>query len=406
MKLLYRARTKEGKSQKGVIEASSRKAALGILEKYGLYVTSLKEAGKRGILSMKIGLFQRVSQQELISFTRQLATMMKSAIPPLEALRAQLMQTTSTNFREKILKMAESIETGNTFSQAFAIYPKVFDPFYVSIIKAGEATGKVSDSLTYLAEHLERQYNFNQKVKGAMLYPAFVIAVFIASFSVVIFFIVPRLSEILKTFKGDLPWMTRLLIWSADFISKGGWVVVPILLVPLAILPFYLRRSRNFKLVFDRFSLKLPILGEFYKKIYLTRFAENFSILLAAGLPITQSIKITRGIMSNSLYKKILRKAEERVSKGERISETLNQYPKLFPAFVTQMVFTGEETGKLDKILQDMVEFYRQEIERTAEKLSTVLEPILIIILGIGIAILAFAVFIPLFKIGVGGIGT
>lgn len=405
MKFSYKARTKEGKIQRGTIEVSSRKAALGILEKYGFYVTSLKEKGKERFLGKEISLVRRISQKDIVIFTRQFGVMLKSAIPLVEALRAQVAQTNNSGFREKILRMAESVETGSALSQAFSLYPKVFNPFYVSIIKSGEATGKVADSLNYLADHLERDYNLYQKIKGAMIYPAFVIMVFIAAFFLVTFFIVPKLTEILKDFAGKLPLATRLLMILSEFVRKGGWILILSILGGLFFLPQYLKRSRKTSKFYDKISLKVPILGDFYKKIYLSRFAENLSVLISAGLPITQALRITHDIIDNSIYKKIIKEVEERVARGERISLVLSEHPKQIPPFLCQMISTGEETGRLEETLMDVVNFYRQEIERTASNLTTILEPVLILVLGIGVAILAVSIFIPLFKIGMGGFG-
>lgn len=405
MKFYYKARTKEGKIQKGQIEASSRKAALDILEKYGLYTTFLKEEKGKGILRKEIPLVGGIAHKDIVIFTRQFGTMLKAAIPPLEALRAQVSQVSNPQFREKILRMAEAVEQGSALSQAFSLYPKIFDPFYVSIIKSGEATGKVADSLNYLADHLEREYNLRQKIKGAMIYPAFVIAVFIAAFFLVTFFIVPRLTEILEAFAGELPLTTKLMISLSDFVRKGGWILIFLVFGIIFLLPQIFKRQKSSRKFYDRFVLKIPIVGDFFKKIYLTRFSENLSVLISAGLPITQALKITREIIENSLYKKIIQEAEKRVARGERISEVFRAYPAEIPPFVCQMIATGEETGRLERTLMDIVSFYRQEIERTTENLTTIIEPVLILTLGIGIAVLAVSIFIPLFKIGLGGMG-
>lgn len=399
MKFSYRARTKQGRLQSGEIEASSRKGALDVLEKNGLYITFLQEE-KKGLFNKKLVWGRDISSRDLVVFTRQLSTMLKSAISPLEALRAQVTQAASASFRQKILKMAETIETGGTLSQAFALYPKVFGVFYVSIIKSGEATGKVADSMLYLADHLETEYNFNQKIIAALVYPSFVVAVFLGSGLVILLFVIPKLSEILKNFSGNLPWMTKILIKVADFVGHGGWVVAPIILVPLIIAPIFVRRSQEAKSFYHRYSLKIPLVGDLFKKIYISRFAENLSILISSGLPITQAIKITGEIIANSSYKKAIKETEEKVSRGEKISAVLSGYPDLFPAFVIQMISTGEETGRVDQTLMDMVKFYRGDIERAIERLTTLLEPAMILVLGIGIGILAFAVFIPLFQMG------
>lgn len=405
MKFTYKARTKEGRIKLGEIEASSRRAALDVLEKYGLYVTSLQQEST-SLFSKRLSIGRAVSQKDLVIFARQLSIMLKSAIPPLEAFRAQVAQTSNPDFRERIVKMSEAVETGSSLSQAFSMYPKIFDTFFVSIIKSGEATGKVADSLNYLADHLERDYNFRKKITGAMLYPGFVVGVFLASGLVVIFFVVPKLSEILKGFGENLPFATKMMIGLADFIKAGGWVLAPILLIPAGFSPFIIKKSDKAKAFYHRLSLKLPILGNFYKKLYLSRFGENLSVLITSGLPITQALKITKDIISNTVYKNVLEQAEKRVSRGEKISEILKEQPKLFPAFVTQMTATGEETGRLDNTLMEMVRFYQAEIERTTDKITTILEPILILVLGIAVAILAFAVFIPLFNVGLSGGGV
>lgn len=404
MKFFYKARTKEGKIQRGSVEASSRKAALDILEKYGFYATSLKEMGKGGFLMGRISL-RKISPKDIVSFTRQFSVMLKSAIPAVESLRAQVAQTENPDFREKILRIAEVVETGSTLSQAFSLYPEIFDPFFVNIVKSGETTGKVADSLTYLADHLEREYNFHQKIRGAMIYPSFVIAVFIATFFLVTFFIVPRLTEILEAFGGKPPLTTRIIISLSGFVRKGGWVIIVVIFALLFFLPQYLKKSKGSKNFYDKISLKIPILGDFYKKIYLVRFSENLSVLIRAGIPITQALKITEGIIESVVYKKIIKEAQERVARGERISSVLTRYPEQVPTFVSQMISTGEETGRLEQTLMNVVDFYRAEIERSTDNLISILEPILIMILGIGIGILAVSIFIPLFKMGFGGVG-
>jgi len=405
MRFTYKARTKEGKIQRGTIEASSRKACLSILEKYGFYVTSLREAGRGGFLMGKISL-RRTTTKDIVGFSRQFSVMLKSAIPPVEALRAQVAQTESPDFREKVLKMAEMIETGSALSQAFSLHPDIFDPFFVNIVKSGEATGKVADSLDYLANHLESEYNLHQKIRGAMIYPGFVIMVFIAAFFLVTFFIVPRLTEVLEAFGGELPLTTRAMISLSEFVRKGGWILIPVIFGFLFFLPQYLKRSPKSKNLYDKISLKIPILGDFYKKIYLVRFCENLSVLIRAGLPITQALKITEGIIGSEVYKKIIKEAQERVARGEKISSVFAQYPECVTTFTTQMISTGEETGKLDQTLMNVVNFYRAEIERTTDNLTNILEPVLIVILGIGIAVMAVSIFIPLFQMGMGGFGV
>lgn len=402
MKFYYQARTKEGKIQSGTIEAFSKKGALNVLEKYGFYVTSLEEAGKGTFFRQRI--FQKKpSIKDLVIFTRQLSVMLKSAIPPVNALRTQVSQAENPEFRETILKIAEMIETGSSLSQAFSFYPKIFNTFYVSCIKSGEASGKVADSLDYLAKHLESEYELQSKIKGAMLYPLMVIIVALGVLSLIIFFIIPKLIDVLQDLSQDLPLSTRAMISFSSFVRAGGWILILIFFIGLFSIFQYFRRSKEGKDFWDKASLKLPLFGDFYKKIYLTRFAENLSVLIAAGLPITQALKITADVIDNSFYKKIIEKTNERVARGETISSVLSKYPEQVPSFLTQMVATGEETGRLENTLEDVVNFYKGDIDRFINNLTKILEPMLMLFLGGIVGVLVISIFIPLFQIGLGG---
>ena len=232
-----------------------------------------------------------------------------------------------------------------------------------------------------------------------------VVIVTLAVFFLVMFFIVPRLTSLLKELTQELPLSTKAMMALSDFIKGGGWVLILGLFGCLFLIPQYLKNSQKGKDFWDRISLKLPIVGDFYKKIYLSRFAENLSVLIAAGLPITQALKITANIIDNSFYKKIIEKTEENVARGETISSVLSKYPEQVPPFFTQMVSTGEETGRLEDTLKDVVNFYKGDIDRFINNLTKILEPILILFLGGIVGLLAISVFIPLYQIGLGGIG-
>jgi type IV pilus assembly protein PilC len=402
MKFYYQARTKEGKIQSGTIEAFSKKGALNVLEKYGFYVTSLKEAGKGTFFRQRI--FQKKpSIKDLVIFTRQLSVMLKSAISPVNALRTQVSQVENPEFRETILKIAEMIETGSSLSQAFSTNPKIFNTFYVSCIKSGEASGKVADSLDYLAKHLEREYDLQSKIKGAMLYPIMVIIVALGVLSLIIFFIIPKLTDVLQDLSQDLPLSTRAIMSFSSFVRAGGWILILIFFIGLFSIFQYFKRSKEGKDFWDKASLKIPLFGDFYKKIYLTRFAENLSVLIAAGLPITQALKITADVIDNSFYKKIIEKTNERVARGETISSVLSRYPEQVPSFLIQMVATGEETGRLESTLEDVVNFYKGDIDRFIINLTKILEPLLMLFLGGVVGVLVISVFIPLFQIGLRG---
>jgi len=404
MKFSYRARTREGKVQKGTIEAFSKKGALNVLEKYGFYVTFLEETKKLAFFQKDI-FPQRISLKDITVFTRQISIMLKSAISPVEALRSQVSQADNQGFREKILKIAEMVETGTPLSQAFSTYPDIFDSFYVNCIKSGEASGKVADSLNYLADHLESEYNLKSKIKGAMVYPIVVVTASIAVFGLVMFYIIPRMTSVLENLSGELPASTKAIIFLSNFIKGGGWILIVAFLGSLFLIPEYLKRSEEGKKFYDKFSLQIPILGDFLKKVHISRFSENLSVLIEAGLPITQALKITRKIIGNSVYEEIIENTEKRVARGETISSVLSRYPKEIPSFLIQMILTGEETGRLEYTLKNVVDFYKGDIGRFVDNLTKIIEPVMIIILGIMVGILVISIFVPLYQLSSGGMG-
>ncbi len=401
MRFSYKARTKEGKVRKGIIEAVSRKSALDLLEKYGLYTTSLKQISREKIWEKKIS-WQRISLKDIVIFTRQMAIMLKAAISPVEALKAQVIQIENNDFREKVLKMGEMIERGRTLSQAFSMFPEIFDSFSISILRSGEVSGRMAESLNYLSNHLERRYKLNQKIRNALTYPIFVIFVFIAVSLLVSFFIIPNLTQLFENFQDKLPWSTQIIISGSDFIKKGGWLILVGFLTILSLFFLTIKKSLAFKKIYDREILKIPFFGDLTKKIYLSRFSENFSVLLSAGLPITQALTITQEIIGNLTYKEILKETQEEVLRGQNINSVFVNYPQEIPPFVTQLIATGEKTGTLDQVLMEVVKFYEDEVERATTNLSAIIEPSLLLFLGLGIGVLAIAIFIPLFKIGLG----
>lgn len=397
MKFNYQARTKEGEIQTGVIEASSREAAVTILQKYGLYLTILEEVEEVPFYARRIKFFERVSRKDLVLFSRQLSIMFASKVTLVESLRTLANQVENVGFREKILKISDEVEGGTSFSSALAKYPEIFSTFYIAMVRSGEVSGKLSEVLSYLADHLEREYYLISRVKGAMIYPSFVLLVFLIILALMAFFVIPHLSMVLKETQRELPVITQIAIALADVLRKWGLIFILILII-LVIATFRFYRTKAGKDFFDKFFLRLPLIGYFLKLVYLSRFAENLSTLISSGLPISQCLEITAKIVGNSLYQEIILQAREGARRGEPISSVLVRFPQAFPPVFTQMTLVGERTGTLDKTLMTLVGFYQQEIERTAENLLSILEPLLIIFLGVVVGGLMAAFLIPLYK--------
>lgn len=402
MRFNYQARTKTGEIQTGVLEAASKEAAVSLLQKHRLYVTFLGRSEVAPFYARKIRLFGRVSSKDVVNFSRQLAIMFRSDISLIESLKALADQTKKPNFKEKILSLVEEVAGGAPFSLALSREPKLFSSFYVNMVKSGEASGTLSESLNFLADHLEREYNLTSKIKGAMIYPALIVVMVIGVLIMMVYFVIPDLAEILESTGQELPLITRAVLGFSNFVRGGGWLLL--IIAAGGLIFFFLRYFKTSKgrKIKDRILLRIPIVRTLLRKIYLSRFAENLSTLVGGGLPIGQALKITGSVIGNEVYQNIISKVEEGARRGEKISNMLSNYPDHFSPMIVQMVAVGEKTGKLEESLMNSVDFYQKEVDRAIDAFLSILEPVLIIFLGMIVAVLMAAVLMPLYQMTAG----
>jgi len=396
MKFNFQARTKEGKLRIGVVEASSKNAALSMLQNSGLIVTSLEEKPLPFYLK-KISFFEEAGPKDIMLFVRQLAVMFRSKMPLTEALDTLSRQSKKRGFGEKIRKIKEEVEAGASLSQALSRYPSVFSSFFVAVVRAGEASGKLSESLNYLADYLERSYEFSNKIKSAMTYPAFVLCFGLIIIGLMLTFVLPQLAETLRGSGRELPTITVLVLGAGDFF-RNNFLVLIFSLFLLFFIPFRLSKTPVGKKVFDRVILEVPLIGDLAKKTYLVRVSENLSTLILSGLPITRALEVTAGVVGNEEYRKAVLDARAAVKRGGTISAALSNYPDIFPPVFVQMTVVGERTGTLDSTLINLVRFYQKEISRTIDSLLSLMEPLLLVCLGLGVAVFAIAVFVPIYQ--------
>lgn len=397
MKFNYQSRTKSGEIQTGIVEASTRDAAFNVLKAHGLYVTVLEES-TTPFYASKLKLFERVSVKDIVVFSRQLAIMFKSKIPLTEIFRTLAMQTKNTAFKEKILKLSEEVEGGTSLSNALALFPNLFSSFYVSMVKSGEASGKLTDIFMYLADHLENDYQFKSKVRGAMIYPAFVLIVFLGVLYLIVSFVIPSLGEFLAETDQELPWITKVVVSGSNFLRTKGWMMILGAIGAIAGIYYFIRKTEQGKKIYTETIMKIPFLNSFLKKLYLTRFAMNLTTLISGGIPIVQALDITGEVVGNETYKKIILKTRDEVRKGEKMSAVLRDYPNYISPIFYQMVMVGEKTGTLDSTLINVVDFYQKEIDREVEAFVKLLEPIIIIFFGFVVMGLVAAVLLPLYS--------
>ena len=395
MKYNYQGRLSDNQIQSGSIEASSREEALEILQKNNIYVTFLEEE-KSSVLNKQITFFEHASSKDIVLFSRQLAIMVKAGVSITESLRSIAEQTKKKKFREQINKIGDKVESGEMMSRALESYPKIFNPFYIGMLKSGEVSGRLSETFEYLADHLEQEYNFNSKIKASFIYPGFIFFTFLAILVILMIFVVPGLEKI---FEGmELPLITRIIFGLGEFLVQWWWMLVLGLVAGIFSFVRFARTSTGKKTI-DALSLRIPLVGEFIKKINLVRIAENLSTLIAGGLPIVQALEVTAGVITSDTYKKIILETKDSVRKGEAISSVLAKYPDFFPTLFLQMVIVGEKTGNIDTSLINVVGFYRGDIDRSLEGMVKLLEPTMIILIGGLIGVMVVSLLTPIYQI-------
>lgn len=398
MKFSYKARTKEGKVEVGTIEAYSKEAAASLLQKYNVFVTSLNEDKEKYAFLKRFNFFEGVSKKDLAIFFRQLSVMLESRVPVVQSLSSLATQSKRSGFRETVTKISNLVEEGVPLSDAFAFYPKVFSNFYVSLIRSGEASGQIAKTLYYVSENLEREHDILSQVRQAMIYPVFLVSVLAFVMGIIIIEVMPKISDIISQ-STTAPSEVTLFILNFYKFLQNYWSYMLLGTIIIVLLIVYYLNTKAGKEAYDRISLKTPLLGDFLRKVFLVRFCGNVSTLLIAGIPINKTLEITADTVNNSEYKKIIFKVEKEVSEGETMSSTMMKDQDYFPLFVIQMVKVGEETGKLDKVLMDVVDFYNKDIKRSIDLFSRLLEPIMIIVLGIIVTMLAFSVFSSIYGV-------
>ena len=340
----------------------------------------------------------KIPVSQKIFFAQQLGIMLKTGISLSIALKSLGEQTENKRLKVILADVRECVEKGNLFSKGLEKYEKIFGPLFINMIKAGEVSGNLEDVLKQLFIQMKKDHGVVSKVKGAMIYPCIVITAMISIGILVIIYVIPNITSIFKEVGATLPFATRALIAMSDFTLKYGWYLAMGAIVFLIIFIRLINIPKG-KYIFHKVLLNSPIIGKIIKKINLARFSRTLSSLLRTDIPIVQTFQITSQVLGNVLYKKSLEKAADSIKKGVRIKEALEPYHKLFPPVVLQMIAVGEETGTLDEILEQSAIFYEEEVDQVMTNLPSILEPVLMVILGAGVAGMAVAIIMPMYSL-------
>lgn len=401
MQYHYTAKNQTGQIQTGSIEAGSPQQAAKTLQENKLYVLEVKEE-KSNLpdIAKKIKipfLGGKVNIKDKIIFTQQLAMMIKSGLPLVDAFKALEEQTENKYFSKVIAEISDEVKGGKPFSEIISRYPKIFSEFYVAIIRSGEKSGKLDEVLGRLADQLEKDYELMTKIKAASTYPVLVVCALIGIVILMMIFVIPQLKSIFKDMGVQLPLITRIVLGISDAILTY-WYIFIILIIGLIFgLPF-LARTPHGGLLWDKFKLKIPLIGPLIKKIYMTRFCRTTGTLVASGLPILNIIETVKGVINNRVYQDAFQKISVDLESGIQLSSTLKKQ-KVFPAMIYHLVATGEKSGKMDYVLISMADFFDKEIETSTNSLATLIEPILIIIVGAGVGLVVASVILPIYSL-------
>lgn len=338
-----------------------------------------------------------IVKKTLPGFSRQLAAMLSSGIPIVGALEAQQEQTDNKNFKMVIARMRASIENGAAFSEALRQFPTVFDDLYCNMVRGGESGGQLAETISRLASFLESSAKLRRKITSAMAYPVVILCLSLVIAVAMIIFIVPVFADMFSEFGGELPAPTRALVALSNLLAKRGWIV----LIVLAVGIFFLRkwaRTPSGTFTIDSLKLRLPVFGELIRKLIATRFARTLGELIACGVPILSALEITSGATGNSVAKKIILEARNDVESGEPLSSGLMKQ-SILPLALVRMLQAGEKTGRIDEMMVNVADFYDDEIDATLSGLTSLLEPLLMVFLGLIIGSIVLSMFLPIFKL-------
>ena len=388
----YKTINEKGEESTGSIDAVNVDVAIASLQRRNLIITSIKEAAAKGsFLSINISLFDRVSTKDVVILSRQLSTLFEAQISALRIFRMLASETENKVLGAKLTVIADDLQGGSAISAALAKHPKVFSAFYVNMVKAGEESGKLDETFLYLADYLDRTYELTSKAKGALIYPAFVVVTFITVMILMFTMVIPKISGIITDSGVAIPVYTQVILGISNFLVSDGFFLLAGLVI-IGWFVFRYIRTPGGKIAFDRLKLHIPYISILYRKLYLSRLADNMSTMFQAGIP------MVRDVIDNEVFRLLLADAVEAVKAGKPMSEALSASGEI-PGIMIQMMKVGEESGELGPIMKTMATFYSREVTNAVTTLVDLIEPLMIVVLGVGVAILLASVLVPIYSI-------
>jgi type IV pilus assembly protein PilC len=394
----YKAIDINGEAKEGTVDAINIDVAISSIQKRGLIISSInpiEDGGDKNLLFFKFQ--KKVSNKDIVIISRQLATLFDAQVSALRIFKLISSEIENPALRKAFIEIADDLQGGSSISKALSKHPKIFSDFYVNMVRAGEETGKLNDTFDYLADYMDRTYEVVSKAKNALIYPAFVITVFIGVMVLMFTLIIPKIAAIIIDSGQEMPIYTKIVIGISDFFVNYGVFLLAALIIGAYFFIKYIRTQEG-ALAFDNFKLNIPFVGELYRKLYLSMIADNMHTMVISGISMLRAIEITGTVVGSQVYKQIMAETMIAVKGGSSLSASFSQYPQI-PGILIQMIKVGEETGELGNILKTMAKFYQREVVTAVDTLVDLIEPIMIVLLGLGVGVLLASVLMPIYNI-------
>ena len=393
----YKVITNTGETKDGSIEAVNIDIAISSLQRRDLVISSIHPADEKNGIAKYFRFFSNVKSKDVVMLSQQISTLFEAQVSALKVFRLLATETESPALASVLNQIADDLQGGSSISKAMAKHPRVFSTFYVSMVVSGEETGHLDEVFIFLAEYLDRTYSMTSKARNALIYPAFVVITFIVVMILMLTMVIPKISDILLSSGQEIPLYTRIVLGFSTFFVNYGLFMLIALLVGGIFLYRY-TRSVGGRIALDRFKISIPFVGDFYKKLYLARIADNLSTSLASGITMVRSLELSASVVDNVIYQNLLEETVESVKGGASVSDSMAKYPEV-PGIIVQMIKVGEETGELGTILKTMAKFYNREVNQAMETLISLIEPVMIVFLGLAVGVLLASVLIPIYNV-------
>lgn len=393
----YKAITNTGGQTEGVIEAFSVDAAIKELQKRGLVISEIHDSEQQKLKTTFLFLFNRVSNKDVVILSRQIATLFQAQVSALRVFRLLASQVQNPTLQNYLSMIADDLQGGSSISSAIAKYPDVFSSFYVNMVKSGEESGKLDEVFAHLADYLDRSYEVTSRAKNALIYPAFVVATFVGVMVLMLTVIIPKIAIMITDSGQDVPFYTKIVLFiSGVFVNYGLFLFIGLVVVGFVLWKYM--HTEQGAIYLDNMRLDIPYIGGLYRKLYLSRIADNMDAMIMSGIPILRALEITSSVVDNRIYKAVLDETLIKVKEGIPLSSAFGDYKEI-PNIMTQMVKVGEETGELGNILKSLAKFYQREVIDEVDSLVGLIEPVMIVALGLGVGLLLAAVLMPIYNI-------